>query len=245
MAGYPCCCMVDQNCVDCGPEADFSYEQTDNDPCTFNFTDESVAGTCGSIVAWLWKCEGIGFSTSQNPTGVNLESVCGVDTAYNISLTVTDETGCTDTVMGVVLCNHECLACPEFLPLVCFVTFSGYEKKTEPGVPCDLLNGTHVLSLLGEGAPTINCAYASGPIECEFHDNGLDPSILLNITATQIELTILRAGGPGGVDHYSLPRTSEDSCLGVFNLPFVSGAADLSPTRCCTLVTPADAVVQI
>lgn len=102
MTGEPedCCC------VECAegeePTAGFSYEQTGDDPCTIDLTDEStVHANCeGTIVEWKWylNAESTPFSTSQNPTGVE------VTDGDDIRLWVKDSCGCTDEVVMAIEC---------------------------------------------------------------------------------------------------------------------------------------------
>jgi hypothetical protein len=91
------CCDV----VGGPPTADFSYTQIATSPCKINLHDESVVGTCGSIVAWRWLKNGVEFSTVQNPT--NITVVDGDD----ITLEITDVSGCTDSVIMEI----DCLPC--------------------------------------------------------------------------------------------------------------------------------------
>jgi PKD repeat protein len=91
-----CCCA--SCCEDVGgpPTADFSYTQTDADPCCFSFTDLSTAGTCGSIVSYSWDFGDGDTSTSENPTHCYDAEDAG---PWDVTLTVTDASGCTDSVV--------------------------------------------------------------------------------------------------------------------------------------------------
>jgi hypothetical protein len=82
------------------PRADFSYLQTDDDPCAFAFTDDSVSGACGGIVSWLWDFGDGNTSTSQNPT----HTYSG-DGPWDVTLTVTDDGECRDAVVRMVTCE--------------------------------------------------------------------------------------------------------------------------------------------
>jgi hypothetical protein len=100
-----CCC----DCTGKEPTADFSFTQTDDDPCTFDFFDESTAHVdCGDIVEWLWEYwdgdEWIEFSTEQNPTGVELPG----EGPWDVRLTSTDECGCRDAGVMEVTCEAVC-----------------------------------------------------------------------------------------------------------------------------------------
>jgi hypothetical protein len=151
-----------ENLCDCpsGLTADFGYTQIDDDPCTFNFSDDSVVGSCGgAIVAWLWKCGDTVISTDQNPTGVDLQAICGgsgLSITWDITLEVTDSNGCTDEVVGEVECviTQEC-GCTTELPSFVTVTVSGFTNGTCAN--CTALNGTHLLSFTSGGGAT--CLY--------------------------------------------------------------------------------------
>lgn len=95
------CCCNPCDCETDGPTAAFSFAQTNDDPCTVDLSDESVAGACGSIVAWEWYMgeDTEPFSTSQNPTGVVITSG-----PIDITLIVRDSYGCEDSVVMEVGC---------------------------------------------------------------------------------------------------------------------------------------------
>lgn len=95
------CCRLP--CETCGPLAAFSYEVTGTDPCIVNLFDESVARTCGTIIAWEWSANGDVFSVEQNPEDINIQDLFGGDSG-DITLRVMDEAGCTDSVEMLVLC---------------------------------------------------------------------------------------------------------------------------------------------
>jgi hypothetical protein len=99
-------CLEGCECEECTegeePDASFSYEQTDDDPCTIDLFDEStVHENCdGEIVEWKWYLneETTPFSTSQNPTDVEVED------GDDIRLWVKDSCGCTDEVVMAIVC---------------------------------------------------------------------------------------------------------------------------------------------
>ena len=75
-------------------EADFSADPTSCCvPLTVRFSDSS-ASALGSVVGWFWQFGDGGTSAAQNPTHVY--SAGGF---YNVTLTVTDSAGCTDTLV--------------------------------------------------------------------------------------------------------------------------------------------------
>lgn len=110
------CCDCDEPC-DCeenGPEARFSRSFSSTNPLVINLIDTSVAGDCGEIVQWVWKLDGVQISTQRNPVGVSLNG----DGPWAIQLTVTDESGCTDTVAMLIQkpISQECQTATIVLP---------------------------------------------------------------------------------------------------------------------------------
>ncbi|HEY50442.1 MAG TPA: PKD domain-containing protein, partial [Dehalococcoidia bacterium] len=81
-----------------GPTADFSAIPTSGDaPLDVNFSDNSVAGD-NTIVSWEWDFGDGANSTAKNPS----HTYNNVGT-YTVTLTVTDEHGCTDDATTNVL----------------------------------------------------------------------------------------------------------------------------------------------
>lgn len=70
------------------PAASFTFSTS---ALTANFTDTSTDSD-GSVVAWSWAFGGDGTSTAQNPG-----HTFSTDGTFNVSLTVTDNTGATGT----------------------------------------------------------------------------------------------------------------------------------------------------
>lgn len=140
-----CCCS--DCCEEVGgpPTADFSYTQTDADPCCFSFTDLSTAGTCGSIVSGRWLVDGVEFSTATNPT----ECFDGAG-PWNVTREVTDASGCTDSVVMEVTCQpNPCDCCDEeFLPETATVTIGGFAESVPPNDcdACSSINGAHTVT---------------------------------------------------------------------------------------------------
>lgn len=99
-------CCEDPCCSTGSPTASFYFTQDDDDPCTIDFFDTSEEGDCGAIVSWSWKRNGTEFSTSQNPANVDLDAIGSAP--HNITLTVTDATGCTDTTDAEAIPCVEC-----------------------------------------------------------------------------------------------------------------------------------------
>ncbi len=82
--------IVGLDCADPGePDAGFTYTRDD---MTVQFTDTSTDSD-GSIVAWDWDFGDGGTSTEQNPS-----HTYAAQSSYDVTLTVTDDDGITDTV---------------------------------------------------------------------------------------------------------------------------------------------------
>jgi hypothetical protein len=131
-----CCCGEPCDCEAEGasPTAALSYEQTSDSPCTLNLFDESIPGTCGSIVSWNWYKNGVLVSTLQNPTGITYAD------GDDFTLEVTDTAGCTDSAVMEVRCYEFCCGCP--IPDEVQLTFSGCTyPATDPAQRCICLNG--------------------------------------------------------------------------------------------------------
>ena len=145
-AEVTCVCETEEE-----PVADFSYEQTDGDPCCFEFTDESVA-TCPerTISEWLWDFGDGNTSTAQNPT----HCYTG-DGPWDVTLTVTDSAGCeSEPVVMEVVCyppSNGCCTQLPFLPPTVTVILP------TPSTPiatcyCPSLPGSHVLNQTAPGS---------------------------------------------------------------------------------------------
>jgi PKD repeat protein len=78
---------------DVGPTASFSFAA---DGLTVDFTDKSTAPG-GSIIAWEWEFGDDDFSEEQHPT-----HTYAAGGTYGVSLTVTDDSGLTDTALKTV-----------------------------------------------------------------------------------------------------------------------------------------------
>jgi hypothetical protein len=184
MTGEPedCCCVV---CIEGEePTADYSYQQTDDDPCTFDLFDEStVHANCeGSIVsrAWYKNAETTPFSTDQNPTGVAL------DDGDDVRLVVTDSCGCTDEVVGAVECVPltiiTCGGQGFILPATMLVNFPSLTDGTYN--QCNEISGSQVLTF--NNFSSGNCAHpghALGPcclISYLGEDQSLNIAVPLN-----------------------------------------------------------------
>jgi hypothetical protein len=217
-----CCCDCD--CETGGPTAGFSYEQTDGDPCTMSLTDESTPGTCGDIVAWSWKVNGVEVSTAQNPTGIEYED------GDTVELTVTDEGDCTDVVEGDVACGWDCTGCSgEVLPVTVTVTISGWYKEASPGVytlSADI-NQTHTLTYVDGSNP---CewekigTYADAP-GCNGNEYRI--RVRRSSTANTLEVRLWTSWNPlQTVSQIVWSSAPADPCIATYTgVPHTSGAS--------------------
>lgn len=139
------------------PVADFSYVQTDDDPCCLSFTNDSTV-YCDRTATYLWDFGDGDTSTSENP------SHCyDGEGPWDVTLTVTDSAGCTDSVVMEVDCvdqyGGECCYCLENdLPATITATFGGFPGgcdldgsatcSPDVGNPC-LYKGTYTSSIFG------------------------------------------------------------------------------------------------
>jgi len=88
------------------PVADFGATTACSKDTTF-FTDSTWAG--GPLAVWNWSFgDGSGTSANQNPG--YLYSVVLNPTTYNVTLMVTDNNGCRDTIVQPVLINPQPIA---------------------------------------------------------------------------------------------------------------------------------------
>lgn len=154
-----CCCC---DCAVDGPTADFSFEQTGDSPCAFQFFDESVAGECGSIVSRLWDFGDGATSTSANPTHNYAGSY--PSGPWDVTLTVTDASGCTDAVIMEVDCGDlttfTCGGHTFTLPQFMSVTFPAVSNHT--CTSCTGRGGTRLLKLTNPSPSTVACGYRAG-----------------------------------------------------------------------------------
>jgi hypothetical protein len=98
--GEDCCCACD--CEAHGPIADFTSEAP-TDACFFEFTSTSTEGmNCGPIVSWEWS-NTTGWTDSGETVNHTLDDNCG-HTEEEITLKVTDSSGCQDSVTKTVSC---------------------------------------------------------------------------------------------------------------------------------------------
>lgn len=218
MRAEECCCEPPCDCETDGPVADFSYEQTDDDPCLFDFTDDSTPGACGAIVGWQWFANGIPFSTDQNPTGIDLEDVTGSPGPWDITLTVTDENDCTDTALLEELeCGLRCGNCivDDFLPGFLTITFPTLPNVSRCGCAW-ISGGTFVLPWNGPGAGDCQ-SYNLTINDCS--PDTLTISVNHNSSATQVTVS---GSNLGGVPITWNATRATSSCRGTFSVPGVT-----------------------
>jgi len=213
----PCPC----NCATNAPEADFSYTQTDDDPCCFQFNDESVAeAECGAIASWLWDFGDGDTSTSENPTH------CYDDAGpWDVTLTVTDDMGCTDSVVMEVTCEpNPCSCCDEeFLPETATVTISGFAENVAANDcdACSSINGTHTVT---SGLTGVFCHYQK-VFDISPCRDGFSTQVTITLVFCQFvdkwRLTIVIDGGQ--TDYWE--KDALASCRGshTFDLVFSGG----------------------
>lgn len=141
------------NCATDAPVANFSYLQTCDDPCCFNFYDESTPDeVCGAIVSWLWDFGDGSTSTSQNPTHCYDAEDAG---PWDVTLTITDEMGCTDAAVMEVTCETlvycSCVGDGSFIaPDEIELSISGWSGTGACAAgACAALNGTFTLTHVG------------------------------------------------------------------------------------------------
>jgi|GEM_PF-437463 len=79
------------------PVADFSFAAPACQNGTVFFQDEST-GQQSIVVDWLWEFEPNQFSTERNP----IHTFWATDSCYNVKLVVTDNRGCTNTIIKPV-----------------------------------------------------------------------------------------------------------------------------------------------
>lgn len=248
MRAEDCCCEETPSCCEQEggpPTADFSFTQTDDDPCTFQFTDESVPGDCGSIVAWLWDFgDGGSTSTEQNPSFSYTDALPEEGAGpWDVTLTVTDINGCTDSVVMSVDCEDmfvDCAPCTDRIPVTVQVALSGWGYQTfpDPAVSLPEYNTTHTLTHIG------SCVWE------KIGTNITRPGCI----GEQFRITFFFQSGefrvrvqpcwnttPSTSQLYALTATTP--CAGTHNLARTSGLA-----TCCaaTIITPsAPAVLTI
>lgn len=238
----PCCC---QKCTEGEePTAGFSYEQTDDDPCTVDLFDEStVHGNCdGEIVQWKWYLndEEEPFSTAQNPTGIVVED------GDEVRLWVKDACGCTDEVVMEILCIEpvafNCSAKTYIFPSKMTVDFGAvgsYNDSDNGGCDtCDPIGGVWTLPLIGItacGASLVNrCTiyYESSliPNGCGTGDVRYGLQFFVPCTGTAAIIVIANIQGAPAVSYQSTTPYTLDLRGYTGTLPFsVSAFCDVHP----------------
>lgn len=224
MRGEPedCCCGCDCEAEGAGPTADFSYTQTDDDPCTITLHDESVAGTCGEIVQWRWYKNGVLQSSSQNPSFT-------VTDGDDVTLEVTDSAGCTDSAVMEIECEDmvDAGCCSDSpLPNSVEVTSSGWSDNGAncPNGDCTFFNGSHSAAWTGAYYETASL----GP-ECTGAGSNFRVEVQL-CGATGTIAVLFRTDGFGAYFEYRLGLGSAP-CRGTHVVPFNSSFGQV-PAKC-------------
>lgn len=249
-----CCCPPGQD-----PIADFSYTQTGDEPCVISLTDEStVHENCdGSIVAWKWKKNGVQFSTSQNPTGIEVES------GDEIALEVRDSCGCKDEVVSSITCVSwtPCADCPEdTLPDQITVSLTLTTRANE--CHCDAILDLNPFTLDRLSDCEWEVFYPGESTDCinppAFGNRACVRDLRLNVTlsATSINLAVTFFTQINNCAtlyttvaiNFSVSRSSSDLCLGTHSLA-LNGTPSSSPivnAHCAiTALGPVNATVTI
>lgn len=143
--GEPLLCDTDEECCVSDCTANFTWEQTDNFPCTIQFTNT------GSGSAFYWDFGDGNDSTDENP-----EHEYSTDGPYTVTLEVDggDEGGgCEDE--SIVFCGFDCPVCDDALPPEVALTISGFNAGVDSGCDeCEDADGTIILS---RSAPANGC----------------------------------------------------------------------------------------
>lgn len=209
-------------CCDCeadGPTADFSYEQTDDSPCTFDFTDDSVAGACGAIVAWAWDFGDGNTSTAQNPSHTYAGSG-----PWTVTLTVTDAFGCEDAAAGAVNCYH-LGCCDDGVPDTVTVVISGVTNAGCAPGSCLPFNGSHTLNYVGTFSGECEYVKALGEDCTGFGQTAI--RALIKSASVRVILDTRYPGG-GGDQHLYSKTPAGGICQGTHTINYTSGG----PTSC-------------
>jgi PKD repeat protein len=207
------------NCATDGPEANFSFEQTDHTPCCIDFFDESTSDPdCGALT-YEWDFGDGNTSTDQNP------SHCYASAGpWSVTLTVTNAKGCSDSVVGPVKCITPCFCCNEYPPPTATATISGFSNANNPScVACADINGTYTLYnqhyLFSGGDP---CEYRDSKTggACTIDGNaGASTTISLRLELNALlgyELTITIFNGLGDQIIYERTRACPANCKGTY-----------------------------
>lgn len=192
------CCDCEEN----GPTADFHVRQEDHDPdCCYSFFNDSVNGPCGSELTYEWDFGDGNFSTDENPTHCYSPSSPG--DSWDVTLTVTDESGCTDSVTMHIVCfgDSGCCHCYEInFPDAVQVVLSGITG------PCSFANGTYILDQRQGTCSWRTSVACGGPTDGPYF-----MQLIINATTVVIQLTYPSFPfGPCGFGIGSWGGTCED-----------------------------------
>ncbi|MBU2651846.1 MAG: PKD domain-containing protein [Bacteroidetes bacterium] len=180
------------------PKSVFSYDQSCNPPGTIYFSDESVSGGSGSpIQSWLWELDNGYFSTEVNP----VYTYSLTDTCYLVSLTITDENLCTNTITDTV-CVFENLQVDFSFNDVCFRQRTVFTPSFTPD------NDSVVAWTwnFGDGTPVINT-----PFDTMSHMFTAPGKYLVVLNAKDIHNCVSSVTHQVTVDSLPIPRFIADT----------------------------------
>jgi PKD repeat protein len=234
------CCCGPSCCDDPGgpPVADFTWIQTSDDPCSFDFTDTSTAGTCGAIVSGTWYFGDGDTSTATDPSHTYDDAG-----PWTVTRTVVDSSGCEHSVSHDVPCNPmtQCTCCDDEVPDTILVELSDFAADTPPTDDCPAcvdINGVYEATNPG-GAEGADCTfYYEELFFCG--DFGSPATIKLSISvnlctqsATHWVVTVLLGDSAFGyAQSWQFRLTKENPCRGVWSIPLFSngGASPVCDT---------------
>lgn len=220
------CC----NCSTDGPEADFTFSQTNDDPCCFAFTNTSTPGACGAIVSYAWDFGDGNSSTEANPT-----HCYSGEGPWDVTLTVTDASGCFDIVEYEVICGEEHECCDGFFSPPSVTVILPNPTAPQDICYCNPLPGSHTLNRRGDDP----CVYEK-VFTCDVGETTYTMTISANIAVPSVGFVQF----PGGVGNQpQWVGDLEDACTsGSHSLDRVMGAPMLFycgygyATGPCTLI---------
>ena len=194
------------------PTADFTFSnQCDGTP--INFTDNSTITSPGTINGWNWDFGDGNTSTSQSPSN-NYSS----DGTYSVSLTVTDNNGCTNTSTQNVTVYPNPVNDFEFL-------INGVSSTT------GLTGGCLVDQVDFANNTTINSPDNITTWAWDFGDgntsNVQNPPAHTYATAGNYTISLTTTSNNGCTDNVTLPITIYPSPVATFTVP--DGCMDFAP----------------
>lgn len=217
---YSCVYTLNGDCIEMThtvalppyPTADFTFANQ-CDGAAINFTDASTIAAPGTITGWNWDFGDGNTSTAQNPSN-NYAS----DGTYNVTLTSTDNNGCTHTT------NQNVTVYPNPLNEIEFV-INGVSSTTGLAGGClvDQVNFTNNTSI---NAPDNIATWA-----WDFGDgntsNVQNPPAHQYAAAGNYTISLTTTSNNGCTDNINLPITIHPSPVATFTVP--DGCMDFAP----------------